>query len=76
MGRLNLNNLTRYNLLHKKFPVTSFTESPVLFDLLNKLLTYDHEKANKKNIKESRSIRRATLEGDVAWRIRDWWYFC
>ncbi|KAG5032842.1 hypothetical protein JHK82_016409 [Glycine max] len=31
------------------------------------------DKANKKNIKESRSIRRATLEGDVAWRIRDWW---
>ncbi|KAG5020494.1 hypothetical protein GYH30_016186 [Glycine max] len=34
----------KYNLLHKKFPVTSFTGSPVLFDLLNKLLTYDHEK--------------------------------
>ncbi|KAG5093311.1 hypothetical protein JHK84_048899 [Glycine max] len=35
----------RYNLLHKKFPATSVTGSPVLsdsgFDLLNKLLTYD-----------------------------------
>ncbi|KAG5071684.1 hypothetical protein JHK86_006895 [Glycine max] len=59
-----------YNLLHKKFPVTSFTGSPILFysgfDLLNKLLTYDPEKANEENIKESRSISRATLEGDVA----------
>ncbi|KAG5054579.1 hypothetical protein JHK85_007089 [Glycine max] len=38
----------KYNLLHKKFPVTSFTGSPILFysgfDLLNKLLTYDPEK--------------------------------
>ncbi|XP_058731824.1 cyclin-dependent kinase G-2-like isoform X3 [Vicia villosa] len=38
----------QYNLLHKKFPATSFTGSPVLsdsgFDLLNKLLTYDPEK--------------------------------
>ncbi|KAL5134102.1 Cyclin-dependent kinase G-2 [Glycine soja] len=60
----------KYNLLHKKFPVTSFTGSPILFysgfDLLNKLLTYDPEKANEENIKESRSISRATLEGDVA----------
>ncbi|KAG4393470.1 hypothetical protein GLYMA_03G088151v4 [Glycine max] len=41
----------RYNLLHKKFPVTSFTGSPILFysgfDLLNKLLTYDPEKEKK-----------------------------
>ncbi|KAJ8758936.1 hypothetical protein K2173_002715 [Erythroxylum novogranatense] len=47
-GKLNLINLTRYNLLRKKFPATSFTGSPVLsdsgFDLLNKLLTYDPEK--------------------------------
>ncbi|KAK6922373.1 Protein kinase domain [Dillenia turbinata] len=39
----------QYNLLRKKFPATSFTGSPVLsdagFDLLNKLLTYDPEKA-------------------------------
>ncbi|XP_038704778.1 cyclin-dependent kinase G-2-like isoform X2 [Tripterygium wilfordii] len=38
----------QYNMLRKKFPVTSFTGSPVLsdagFDLLNKLLTYDPEK--------------------------------
>ncbi|PSR84780.1 Cyclin-dependent kinase [Actinidia chinensis var. chinensis] len=38
----------RCNLLRRKFPVTSFTGSPVLsdagFDLLNKLLTYDPEK--------------------------------
>ncbi|KAG5042822.1 hypothetical protein AAZX31_03G079800 [Glycine max] len=41
----------KYNLLHKKFPVTSFTGSPILFysgfDLLNKLLTYDPEKEKK-----------------------------
>ncbi|KAL4341407.1 hypothetical protein GQ457_08G037280 [Hibiscus cannabinus] len=37
-----------YNLLRRKFPVASFTGSPVLsdagFDLLNRLLTYDPEK--------------------------------
>lgn len=37
-----------YNMLRKKFPLTSFTGSPVLsdlgLDLLNKLLTYDPEK--------------------------------
>lgn len=39
---------SRYNMLRKKFPLTSFTGSPVLsdlgLDLLNKLLTYDPEK--------------------------------
>ncbi|GMI95192.1 CYCLIN-DEPENDENT KINASE G2 [Hibiscus trionum] len=37
-----------YNLLRRKFPVASFTGSPILsdagFDLLNRLLTYDPEK--------------------------------
>ncbi|CAM8925015.1 unnamed protein product [Rhodiola kirilowii] len=37
-----------YNLLRKKFPVTSFTGSPALsdagFDLLNRMLTYDPTK--------------------------------